>query len=127
MDDAELIKWIAENVMGWEMKCACTYRNKGENELLYYPGTNCVIDAYTFDPINNLNHAFMVVEALMEKNIGIELYANPKRNQPGQGRFVVKMWGEKYNPVTDDYLISWSRWQDKPGKAICIATKEALS
>lgn len=115
MTDAELIEAVATEIM-WP----------GEVIIwLAHPGQwQCLIDRYynnsTFNPITNLNHAFMVVEKMRE--LEWELILESHRNTIEKIYWVI-FW-KKFPPLNTKREIAEIR--GLPGRAICEAALQAV-
>lgn len=115
MTDAGLVRWIAENILGWYLQDEMVMVSTGEEVKGYFTKDGLVCYEKDFDPIANLNLAFMIVEKMREDGIYIMLEPTPDSYSAvplyyGDGT-VSARGGAKHK---------------KPGHAILLAAKKAI-
>ena len=121
-----ITRFLAEKALGWELS---SWREIEPTELTYGGSTNnldgtyrCWIDKrgnkamreVDFDPFTNIAHAFLVVEALEEKGIVIDLSFDAHE-------YLASFW----NLTTEETVASAT--SSKAPEAITLAATRALA
>ncbi len=128
-DRSELTRWVAENAMGWNWvedsqwvnETVTNFRGAWEQNHEYRQGRH-------FDPTTKIEHAFMLVDRMRERNAHFVMGSFPSGQTTAW--FVDKIWaiGKKQNevPHQDDPACLGSYTADTPSLAITQACRAAL-
>lgn len=103
---------VAEKIMGWELSDdGQEWLFEGRHSMYATIVAAVMNDADHWDPINNLNHAFMVEQEMFDKGYCLNLIRH--------NRFSMSA---RFGHTNEGYEIESSL----PGEAICLAALEAV-
>lgn len=109
MTDQELIEQVATEVMGWYISDKLYFDSKEQIAIGFATEAEEIL--CVFNPLINVNHAFMVVKRMKELGYKLEL------KQYGNYEYKCNFWKDGFVYSADNVFI---------GHAICLAALEVM-
>lgn len=115
MTDPDIIRRLAEDVMGWTLKVVPEWKHSGNDK--YWQDKSGRIHSWGWNPLRDANDMLMVIEAMREKDFGCLFKSHPK--------YEYYAWFHKskgFMLVTTDWIKA-----DTAQRAVCLAALKAIA